>query len=166
MNDLFQEILVSKKPTMKNGLIKFVLILFTVLFFAAGLIIHPLFLLAGVGMIFVDMWQIPRQSVEYEYSYVNGDLDIDEIFSKKSRKHLVSYHMHDVEVFAPAKSSHLDSYQNLPVTDYTSGTQEDRDKAWAFVIGSNGKREKVLFSPNENIIKDVRMRVPSKTFMM
>ncbi len=161
MNDLFSEILIPRKQTMGNMMIKVFLILATVFCFFVGLMI-PIFLLVGVGMIFLDSWLIPRQSTEFEYSYVNGDLDIDKIYAKKSRKHIVTYHIHDAEIIAPATSSSLDGYQNLPMEDYTDGTPEGRKKALVFVASNKDARKRVYILPNEHMWNDIRMRSGSK----
>ena len=82
MSDMYKEILVSRKTPVVNKLIKGVLILVTVLGILAGMIFFPLFLVgiaAGVASYFL----LPKLEVEYEYLYVNGDLDIDAIYSKQ-----------------------------------------------------------------------------------
>ncbi|MGI6052239.1 MAG: DUF6106 family protein [Bilifractor sp.] len=176
MDDLFTEVYVTRKRKFGSYLLQMLLILATFLLFllaafsllSAQIVLLEVFFLAGVVMILVDRWLFKKFNVEYEYSYVNGSLDIAKIYSKETRKELASYDIKDAEVFAPAKSDHLADYRELPVKDYTAGMPEDREKAWAFVI-SNPKsrtREKVLIVENDKIIEDVRRRIPSKTFMM
>ena len=164
MSDLFKEKLISVQPTMKNRFIKVFFVLLTILMFVSGIMVHPAFLLAGFGMILLDIWLIPRQSVEYEYSYVNGVLDIDRIFSKQSRKKGASYDLSEAEVIAPVGSDHLSGFKNVKGVDYTSGTPEDEKNAWAFVISSKQERQKILISPSEDMLKDMRMRAPSRFF--
>ena len=160
MSDLFKEKLISVQPTMKNRFI----VLLTILMFFFGIVVHPGFLLAGFALILIDIWLIPRQSVEYEYSYVNGVLDIDRIFSKQTRKKGASYDLSEAEVIAPVGSDHLSDFKNVKSIDYTSGAPEDEKNAWAFVISSNQGRQKVLISPTEDMLRDMRMRAPSRFF--
>lgn len=112
MSDLYTEVMVAKKPTVKDQLIKFVLILFTVLFALAGLVLMPILLVAAVILGVVDYVFIPRLSVEFEYLYVNGELDVDRIFSKSRRKRAASYDLSSMEIMAPWNSHRLDSYKN------------------------------------------------------
>ena len=49
MSDLYTEVLVKKQQTGKDKVIKGVLIFFTVLFAAAGIMMNPLILLLGAG---------------------------------------------------------------------------------------------------------------------
>ncbi|MGN0362029.1 MAG: DUF6106 family protein [Bilifractor sp.] len=164
MGDLFKEKLISVQPTMKNRFIKVFFVMLTILLFFFGVMVHPGFLLAGFAMILLDIWLIPRQSIEYEYSYVNGILDIDKIYSKQTRKKGASYELAKAEVIAPAQSDHLSDYRNAKVVDYTSGSPEDERNAWAFVITENQERQKVLFSPSEDMLQDMRMRAPSRFY--
>ena len=85
MSDLYTEVLVKKQQTGKDKAIKGVLIFFTVLFAAAGIMMNPLILLLALVLGIVDYIFIPKLSVEFEYLYVNGELDIDRIYSQ-SRK--------------------------------------------------------------------------------
>ena len=85
MSDLYTEVLVKKQQTGKDKAIKGVLIFFTVLFAAAGIMMNPLILLLALVLGIVDYIFIPKLSVEFEYLYVNGELDIDRIDRKSTR---------------------------------------------------------------------------------
>lgn len=47
---------------------------------------NPLILLLALVLGIVDYIFIPKLSVEFEYLYVNGELDIDRIYSQSRRK--------------------------------------------------------------------------------
>ena len=70
MSDLYTEVLVKKQQTGKDKAIKGVLIFFTVLFAAAGIMMNPLILLLALVLGIVDYIFIPKLSVEFEYLYV------------------------------------------------------------------------------------------------
>ena len=93
MSDLYTEVLVKKQQTGKDKVIKGVLIFFTVLFAAAGIMMNPLILLLALVLGIVDYIFIPKLSVEFEYLYVNGELDIDRIYSQSRRKRAASYEL-------------------------------------------------------------------------
>lgn len=167
MDDLFTELEIPRQRGFGSYLMQAVLIVITALMFVSGLLfLNIIFFLTGLVMIFVDRWLFRRFHVELEYSYVNGSLDIARIYSGESRKEVASYNLAEAEVFAPAGSDHLDGYKNLKVRDFTSGTEEDRKKAWVFAIkdAKAGDRVKVLISPNDQMIQDIRRRIPSRTF--
>ena len=65
MSDLYTEVLVKKQQTGKDKAIKGVLIFFTVLFAAAGIMMNPLILLLALVLGIVDYIFIPKLSVEF-----------------------------------------------------------------------------------------------------
>lgn len=168
MDDLFTEILVKKQKTGKDTFLKTLAIGFTVLLFLAGFTIGPLFLLLGLAMCLADYFLLPRLNIEYEYSYVSGELDIDRIINKAGRKKGGEYSVKNIEIMAPLASDRLSDYKKnsqIKTVDYTSGDPNDEKKVYAFVAAVNGQRQLVLFQPDETILKDMRMRAPSKVFL-
>lgn len=163
MEDLFTEMDVTKARTPLTYLAQGLLIVVTVLLFAAGFFIFPYLLLGGLVMIYVDRWLFKKFHVEWEYSYVNGELDIAKIFSKESRKHIATYVVKDAELFAQVNSDAMNPYRELPVKDYTAGTKEARSSAYALVYRTSGESYTVLLSPNDQMINDIRVRMPGKT---
>ena len=162
MGDKFYEQFISRKPGPFDGLAKVGLILLTVLLLILGLFGNPillgLFVVAGIACYFL----FPRFKKEYEYSYVNGDLDIAVIYSKQSRKSLDSIAFADIECVAPEGSHELDSYgQSYAVKDYTSGNAED--KVYVIVTGGQDKT-KYRLNIDEEILKDLKYRIPRKVF--
>ena len=126
MSDLYTEVLVKKQQTGKDKAIKGVLIFFTVLFAAAGIMMNPLILLLALVLGIVDYIFIPKLSVEFEYLYVNGELDIDRIYSQSRRKRAASYELSNMEILAPYQSHQLDSYKNnqsIKRYNYSSGIE-------------------------------------------
>ena len=123
MSDLYIELLVKKKRTATDTILKTLLIALTVIAFLAGLLITPLALIVFVGLLVLDYFKLPGFDLEYEYLYVNGELDIDKIMSKQKRKRVGSFDMKNVEMVAPVKSHELDYYRNgkVKVVDYSSG---------------------------------------------
>ena len=86
MSDLYSELLVKKDRTAKDVAIKYGLITLTVLFAVAGLFIMPLLLVAALGLGIACYFIVPKTDVEFEYLFVNGDMDIDMVMSKAKRK--------------------------------------------------------------------------------
>ena len=86
MNDSYSELLVKKKQTAKDLIIKFLLIGLIAATAFLGLI-GVIFawiatLILGVAAYFI----LPNLDLEYEYVYVNGELDIDKIMAKIQEK--------------------------------------------------------------------------------
>lgn len=64
----------------------------------------------AVGMFFGKKYMV----VEYEYSFTNGELDIDVIYEMKKRKRCVQFDLKDVELMAPKDSCYLKDFHNIP----------------------------------------------------
>ena len=89
MNDVFVEQIVEKRQDLKTVLLKTGIVL-------AALLLSSVFLFFGILRMFfpfvfaVSIYGayllIRSQNFEFEYSFTNGDLDIDRIFSRRSRK--------------------------------------------------------------------------------
>ena len=106
MNDYYTEQMVKKQADMKDMLIKAVLIAVTIVSFLIVLM-FPVGLILPVAMIVLDVFMFRRLNVEYEYLFLNGDLDIDKIMNKAKRKKVFSASVKDMEFFAPADAVEL-----------------------------------------------------------
>lgn len=85
MSDFYTEQLIKKRATAKDMMIKIGLLALTVLSVLI-LFIFPMGIIAPVVMIARDVFVFRRLDLEYEYLFVNGELDIDKIMNKAKRK--------------------------------------------------------------------------------
>ena len=112
MSDLYSELLVKKEPTAKDSIVKYGMIVLTVLAVGAGLFISPILLLVAVALGVASYFVIPRTDLEYEYLFVNGEFDIDMVMSKSKRKKVMSMNLREADLVAPLDSHSLISRQN------------------------------------------------------
>ena len=89
MDDFYTEQLIKKQADSKDTLKKVGLIALTV---ASVLLVFviPVGIILPVVMIVIDVLMFRNLNVEYEYVFVNGDLDIDKIMNKARRKRMFS----------------------------------------------------------------------------
>lgn len=164
MGDLYQEILIQRKTPVVNKLIKVVAIALTALFLAGGfLLLNLLVLILGIALGVGCFFLLPRLEVEFEYLYVNGELDIDAIYSKQKRKRIGSYDMEELEILAPEKSHALDHYlsqSGVKIRDFTSG--DPQTKSYIMIFSKEQKREILKVELNDVILNDVRRIAPRK----
>ena len=163
MSDLYIELLVKKKKTSTDTLLKVLMIGATVIFVLGGILFNPIILLLAVVMGVVDYFKLPSLDLEYEYLYVNGELDIDKIMSKQKRKRVGSYDMKKVEIVAPKNSHELDSFKNkkdLKLKDYTS--LDPHAKCYILVFNKEKGQEMIKVELDESILNDFRRIAPRK----
>lgn len=163
MSDLYQEILVQRKTPPVNRLIKGAMYAVAVIGLLIGFMgFWPLFILAVVMIAAIWFWA-PKLEVEYEYLYVNGELDIDAIYSKQKRKRIAGYDMQELEMLAPSNSHALDSYLNkngTKIRDFSSG--EENVRTYTAVFNKEKGQEIVKVELNDVIINDIRRLAPRK----
>ncbi len=162
MSESYVELLVKKKKTPKDSILKGLMIAGIVILVLIGLVI-PLVLIAAIALGVLAYFKMPGLDLEFEYLYVNGELDIDKIMSKVKRKRVGSFDISKAEMVAPVKSHELDYYRqskDMKVVDCSSG--EDHANVYGMVIKDEKGMKLVLFEPNQEILDDMRRIAPRK----
>lgn len=166
MSDLYSELLVKKEKTAKDSVIKYGLITLTVLFVLAGLFVSPLLLIAAIVVGVITYFIIPKTDLEFEYLFVNGEMDIDMVMAKSKRKRVKSINLSEADLMAPMKSHRLDYYngnQKMKVLDYSSGNPEHN--RYAIIARDGNEACKIIIEPDEALAKIMRNSAPSKVFL-
>ncbi len=164
MSDLYQEILVARESSFMNKIIRAAAYAVTAaVIFTGFLFVNILFLIVGAALAVCCYIFLPKLDVEYEYLYVNGELDIDAIYSKQKRKRIAGYDMAELEILAPSTSHALDSYvnqQGAKVRDFTS--RDPQTQSYTLVFSKEGKRDIIKVELNDVILNDIRRIAPRK----
>jgi hypothetical protein len=162
MNDIFKEQIVKRKATTLHAAIRFGLIFGVALTFIIGTIYSAwgvyIAVLAGLGAWFI----MGRLNVEYEYVFTNGELDIDIIYNKASRKRIFNGRVADFEIMAHVDDvNHMGSFMGATATaNYSSG--ETTESTYAFLTHYQGKRMKIIFEPNEMMFTAIATSLPPR----
>ena len=160
MTEFMTEQLVKRNKTIKDTLLKVLIVTVTTLLAPMILVMPSLFLLLII-IIVVDVYLFQRMNVEYEYLYFNGDLDIDKIINKQSRKRKFQTNIkEDMDFMAPTGAPELYRFQNLKKLDFSTKTPEN--KTYTMIALHKGQKVQVIFEPNEEILKGIRDLAPRK----
>ncbi len=162
MGDIYVEQLIKTKMAGQPVYIRIGAVALTVVCIFLGLTMIPLLLTVGIGLAVVDILLFKDSTMEYEYIYMNGDIDVDRIIAKQRRKRMMSFQLEDMVVIAKANSGEVKPYQKIKVYDFSSGT--DNQNVYKMIVSKSGTMEAVLFEPNEKIIQDMKRRAPRKVF--
>lgn len=164
MTDLYSELLIKKEQTGKDKAIKILMIAAIAITAAAGLLIPIAWILTlalGIAAYFI----LPKLDLEYEYVFVNGELDIDKIMSKAKRKRAQSFDLGKMDIMAPVNSHRLE-YQNhntrAKVLDFSSGNPNH--KVFAMFIPDEKELYKVLLEPDAQLLENIQKSCPRKVF--
>lgn len=168
MSDLYLEELVKRKWTTKDRAVRILLIALTVILILGAFFVQYILVFPAIAICIADIFIFPRFNIEWEYQYVNGELDVDRIINKAKRKRRESIDLDRVEIIAPAVSHHLDYYnnnRNLKEVNYTSNDPEREKQVYAMIVADENSLKKVLFEPTEKMLRDMRTRAPRKVYL-
>lgn len=165
MNDSYKELMVKKESGMKEKLLRIVCMVPTVLagILTLGTASAILFIITiALGVLTYFVYQ--RTDVEYEYLYLDKEINVDKIMAKTRRKRVATLSVEKMEILAPEKSHQLDSYRNrnIKATDYSAGQDLPEQKVYALYYEGN---QKYLLSLDEDFVKTIKGIAPRKVFM-
>lgn len=162
MNEAYFEIMIKKQVSPAMKILALVSAILTCFFLFLGImgVFPSLILGAGcaLGWHFLNLYK----TVEYEYLYVEKELQIDRILGKTKRKRMETLDVSQLEVLAPLNSHQLDAYGKgkTQKKDYTSGEGPQNKKVYVMVIGGKS----IYFEPTPELVKAIHMIAPRKVF--
>ena len=159
MNDFYSEHLVKKRREAKDLLVKIILVILTVFCFLFCRAI-PLGIILAFVLLAVDIFIFRMLDIEYEYMYLNGELDIDMIMHKERRKKLCTVNIKDVEMVAPTGSPEIAMHKGVQTLNYSS--KMPNAETYEIICNAGGSRKKIIFEPKQEVIEDMWMRAPRK----
>lgn len=126
----------------------------TIIFFVGALLVY---LIYNVGT---------SINLEYEYCFTNGALDIDKIIAARRRKKLTELNARDIEMMGTTRNHAFRGYMNNREIKKIYACSSVNDEDVCFVVYSvGGKRQMLLFNPNDTIKDGFRRLNPQKVFL-
>ncbi len=162
MNEAYYEIMVTKK---KSPILKVAQIVTALLagFFALTMFIGMIWgivlaVVFGVACYFITLYS----TVEFEYLYIDKELQIDRILARSKRKRMETLDLNELVILAPVRSHELDSYRNnnYKKADYSSGEEANEQKKYMMIVND----KQIIFEPTEEMVKTIHMFAPRKVF--
>lgn len=170
--DIFVEYLVKKKKTASDLLkalgISFggtlVLIIIFMLLMSYIPQLASLSLLLVAGGIYGIYMLITSFNLEYEYSMVNSEIDVDKIVNVRRRKRLTTVNIRSIDYFGQKKGSReFDScMRNQNIEKIYACIDKNDDSVYYAVYRENDKEKMILFNPNEKMISKMQKINPHK----
>ena len=164
MNESYKELIVKKEMGVKEIALRAVCLIPTVLFALLGLggFLIALAVAAVFGVLTYFVWI--STDIEYEYLYLDKELNIDKIMAKSRRKKMATLEVERMEILAPEKSHQLDSYRNrdFKKVDYSAG--RDLPEMKLYTIYYDGS-QKIQVNLTEDFVKTMKSIAPRKVFL-
>lgn len=134
-DDTFVEELIVRRTTPLNVLIRVAIVLFILFFTMFGFLIIPYVFPLCLAAICVGAYFLFKfQYVEFEYSFTNGDLDLDKIMGKRKRKHLATIPYDKIHVMAPYAAEYEGEVQGYQVSSKLDVSSSNRAAGRWFLI--------------------------------
>ena len=164
MNDALYELIVARKPKPYDLVIRILVILLIIAVAIGGMpfIGMTSFLLAVLIAILAYYFIFPRLSVEYEYTLLNHDMQIDVIYNKAKRKSKLGIDIQAAEIIAPKGSPRLNSYKPDKIFDYTSGNPSA--KAYAIMMPMDQKNVCIYIEPDAKMVDHMKQWMGMKMY--
>lgn len=156
--DIFAEQNVTRTSTTSDLIKKIALILGDIILIVAIFLASSMFRLLGVGLllifglIYFSTILFKNFYVEYEYIITNGEVDIDKILAKSSRKRLLTVEASDFDDFGLLENA--PEAKDGSTTVLAAGEGDGTDYYADFQHKSYGS-VRLIFSPNERIIGSI-----------
>ncbi len=161
-NQLYAEAGVKRKNDTKSMLLRGLMVL-AIIVGILFMLIGSYFAIAGVILIAAMIFLFPKLNMEYEYVFVDGQIDFDRITGGSRRKTILRVDLEQAEIIAPEGSHALDSYNNntqLEKKDFSSG--DKNIKAYVIIVNKNEKRYRIAFEPSEKMLSMIKQKYPRK----
>jgi len=167
MNDVFIEQIVLKKQDLKSTLKKMGIILAALLIPSAFLLIAILRFVFPV-VLAISCWLawilLKNQNIEFEYSYTNGELDVDKILGKRRREHVASVSVRRFDILAPFTTEFAKEFESKTIrTIHDVSPDAKSEKRWfARYTDDGGVETLLIFEPNDRMLAAMGRLIPRK----
>lgn len=102
--------------------------------------------------------------VEYEYSFVNGELTIDKILAKSKRKHLTDIKVKTFEKLGKYDPEKVNKLKVDVVRDYSVDKYDTNSIYAYFKDETSGRKTLLIFTPNQKLIDSMKTYVSATVY--
>lgn len=140
-----------------GSMLTFVLAAISVVLLGNGLIpFIGLLLAAGAG--YGTFTLLQNMYVEYEYTFTNGELDIDKIIAKKKRKELVSLSVGKFTAFGKYEEDAPEETEDMTVIFASSNIASE--EYYADLRHDQYGNTRLVFCPDEKMLENINKSLP------
>jgi len=101
---------------------------------------------------------------EFEYELVDGDLSVDRIMAKASRRHCGTYDVSRKDIMAPVDSEKVAyrKHQKLKTYDYSSNN--GNENCYVLYLPCNNEQVRLIIEPDERMLEALRKTAVGKVY--
>ncbi len=160
LNDQFVEQIIKRKITFSAIVYRMLMLLLCVISVFSIVFIGSISI-AIIGIcIYFTYVVFKMTSVEYEYSFLNGDLTIDKIMGQSRRKHLTEVDIKSAAIVAPIDNEEVQRAMMQSIeSKYITGNRDAL--VYGIVLANETNPEVILIEPNEKLIDAMHYMRPN-----
>lgn len=164
MGDNFVEQIVVCRPPKSADFIKVMMVVLCVVSLVFLMIPYVGAFLTAI-VIVVTVFVFRNFNYEYEYAYLSGELDVDKIIARSRRKRMASFDFNRVELVAPRGSQEDLRLEHNRYRTYNFTSNMPDAKVYAAYTMKDNEMVKLLFEPNEKLLKELQYIAPRKVIL-
>lgn len=164
MNETYLEQIVVYHPPRSAGVVKALLVVLCMASFVMVLLPYGIGYIAIALLIAFTVVKFRSYDCEYEYLYLNGELDVDRIISRSSRRRMGTFDFTKLELMAPVGSQRelRLAHKKHKEFDYSSG--ETKTTKYAAYVMKDQETVRLIFEPKEEMIAAIENVARGKVF--
>lgn len=152
MDEVFVEQIVKRRISISGILLRMLFIFLTLAGLMSMMILGMLGFTIAILLGYATYLVWAYTSVEYEYSFLNGEFSVDKIIGQRKRKSIANYDIREAEIVAPLVSDAVvRASGNAIIKDYS--TRTNNNDVYAMIINNSNGKLKVVFEPNEKVLE-------------
>ena len=163
--DVYIEHIVKRKKSILDIItaVMIVLIGLGLIYLAGFLAIFPVIMLLLVAaIVYVTYKFVMRINTEYEYIITNGELDVDRIINKRTRKKIETVNLRLIEDFSKGGIDKESRYLSDKSIKKIIVCENVREGYYYLVYTQDDKRKILFFTPTEEMTEHIRKVNPGK----
>ncbi len=171
--DIFVEEIVEKKRGIKQVAVSFGIVLLSVLVASVLFVVIPMLIpflspfvtFLVVAVFYVAYRLVVAQNVEYEYSMVNTEIDVDKIINRRGRKRLTTVKVTGLEargVCGEEKGEFNRYLSDVSVKKIYAAAEKNSENNYFVVYMSDSVKTMLVFNPSEKIVKNIEKFNPKR----
>lgn len=165
MDGMYAECSVKRAGSIKIIMLKALVVAAVLMcFFFAAITSNKILFVIGIILACLVVWFWPMFGIEWEYIFVDGQLDFDTIAGGEKRKTRLRIDFEQVEVVAPLGSHALDRYSNIRQRDYSSLRKGVKKYVVVTKVDEQGLN-KICFEPSEKMLSMMKEKAPGKVII-
>ncbi len=126
----------------------------------------PIIFLATVGTLYGTYYIAASGELEFEYSLVNNEIDVDKIVNRKKRKRITTANLRALDSFGTVKNPEFAGYlRDAGVKKLYACRDKNAVDVFFLVYSENTVKKMLIFSPSEKMIDIIAKYNPKKVLI-